>query len=99
MAKYFLSNKAVKDLSKIWNYTYETWSEYQADKYYELLISFCEEISEKPKCGKNYDEIDKNILGYKASHHIIFYKVIQETEIEILRILHESMDWKNRIQE
>ena len=99
MAKYFLTNKAVEDLSKIWDYTYEAWSEDQADKYYELLIDSCKEISENPKIGKNYDEIDKNMLGYRTNHHIILYRVIAPNEIEVLRILHGRMDLKNRIQE
>ena len=47
MSRYFLSNKAVEDLSDIWNYTYEVWSEQQADKYYGLLIDSCDEISVK----------------------------------------------------
>jgi toxin ParE1/3/4 len=99
MIKYFLSNKAVEDLSNIWDYTYETWSENQADRYYELLIAFCKEISESPQIGKIYNKIGKNIRGYQASHHIIFYKITEENEIEILRILHKNMDLKNRIQE
>ena len=41
MANYFFSKKAVEDLSEIWNYTYDAWSESQADKYYNLLIGFC----------------------------------------------------------
>lgn len=48
MAKYFLTNKAVEDLSKIWEYTYEVWSESEADKYYELLIDSFHEISKNP---------------------------------------------------
>jgi len=99
MIKYFLSNKAVEDLSNIWDYTYETWSENQADRYYKLVIDFCKEISENPKIGKKYDEIDKNIRGYQASHHIIFYRITEQKEIEIVRILHKNMDLKNRIQE
>lgn len=99
MAKYFLTNKAVEDLSKVWDYTYEVWSESQADKYYELLIDFCKEISENPGIGKNYGEIEKNIFGHKASQHVIFYRVIKPNEIEILRFLHVRMDLKNRIQE
>jgi len=99
MIKYFLSNKAVEDLSNIWDYTYETWSENQADKYYGLLIYFCNEISENPKIGKNYNKIDKNIRGYQASRHIIFYRITEKNEIEILRFLHKNMDLKNRIQE
>ena len=43
MARYSLTNKAVEDLSKIWEYTYEVWSESQADKYYELLINSFQE--------------------------------------------------------
>ncbi|MCL2041565.1 MAG: type II toxin-antitoxin system RelE/ParE family toxin [Bacteroidales bacterium] len=99
MANYFLSNKAVEDLSNIWNYTYETWSENQADKYYNILIDFCEEISKNPKVGKNYDEIDEHIRGYRASHHIIFYRIIAANVIEVVRILHQSMDLKNRMSE
>jgi toxin ParE1/3/4 len=99
VAKYFLTNKAVEDLSKIWDYTYEVWSESKADKYYDMLIDFCKEISEQPEKGKNYNEIDTNILGFKAGKHIIFYKVIRANQIEILRILHERMDLKNKIQE
>ena len=41
MAEYKLTNKAVEDLSKIWDYTFEIWSEKQADKYYGELISDC----------------------------------------------------------
>ena len=99
MAKYSLTNKAVEDLSNIWDYTYEVWSESQADKYYELLIGFCKEICENPKVGKNYDEIEKNIFGFRASQHIIFYRIIKQKEIEILRFLHVGMDLKNRIHE
>jgi len=99
MLKYFLSNKAVEDLSDIWNYTYETWSEKQADKYYKLLIDSCNEISINPEIGRNYDEIDENIYGYKVGRHIIFYQVIETNKIEVVRILHERMDLKNKIWE
>ena len=99
MAKYFLTNKAVEDLSKIWQYTYEVWSEIQADKYYELLVGSFEEISKKPEIGKNYNEIDSTILGLRVGRHIVFYRVTKPDEIEILRILHQRMDLKNKMEE
>lgn len=34
MAKFYLTNLAVKDLADIWNYTFDNWSEQQADYYY-----------------------------------------------------------------
>ena len=37
MKKYHLTKKAFEDLSDIWTYTYDNWSEEQADKYYSIL--------------------------------------------------------------
>ncbi|XCF07882.1 type II toxin-antitoxin system RelE/ParE family toxin [Tamlana crocina] len=59
----------------------------------------CNGIGENPDVGKEYDEIDKNLLGLKSEKHIIFYKLISEDKIEVVRILHERMDLKNRINE
>lgn len=99
MAEYKLTNKAVEDLSKIWNYTFEVWSEKQADKYYDELISNCQEIYENPDLGTNYEGISKHLLGLKANRYIIFYRTLSESYIEITRILHERMDLKTRIAE
>ncbi len=97
MAKFLLTNKAVEDLTNIWNYTLFTWSEQQADKYYEMLINVCQEIAIKPELGRKYNTILPSLLGFRAQRHIIFYRHKNSNEIEIIRILHESMDLKNRI--
>ncbi len=99
MAKYNLTNKAVEDLAKIWDYTFEQWSEQQADNYYEMLITNCEEIANNPNFGKTYEGITPNLLGIKANRHIIFYRKIEKGLVEITRILHGRMDLKNRILE
>jgi toxin ParE1/3/4 len=99
MASYLLTNKAVDDLTEIWNYTFEEWSEQQADNYYKLLIDSFNEIAQNPMLGKNYDGIMTNLLGFKVARHIIFYRKISVNEIEITRILHEKMDLKSRIKE
>ena len=99
MAKYELTNKAVQDLNKIWNYTFEKWSEYQADKYYEMLLSSCQDIANNPELGKNYTGISSELYGVKVNRHIIFYRKAIDTPIEITRILHEQMDLKNRVAE
>jgi toxin ParE1/3/4 len=99
MAKYFLTNKAIQDLSEIYEYTYRYWSETQAEKYYLELIDFCQTLSENPNIGKVYHEINSDLLGFHIQKHIIFYKSIQNDEIEIIRILGGNMDLKNRINE
>ena len=99
MAKYKLTNRAVDDLAQIWNYTFEKWSERQADKYYQMLIDNCEEIANNPDLGRNYSEVTQNLFGFNAGRHIIFYRRIEDKEIEITRILHKQMDLKNRLKE
>ena len=99
MAEFKLTNKAVEDLSQIWDYTFEVWSENQADKYYKMLISNCQEISENPMLGKNYEGITQSLFGFKTNRHIIFYRTFNENYVEITRILHERMDLKKRITE
>ena len=99
MAKYKFTNKAVDDLTQIWNYTFDKWSENQADRYYHMLIENCKEIACNTDLGKNYSGVTENLLGFKAGRHIIFYRRIDENEIEITRVLHEQMDLKNRIEE
>ena len=99
MGKYFLTNKAVDDLTEIWNYTIEEWSEQQADKYYQILIDNCKEIAKNPDLGKKYEGIVPSLFGLRVTRHIIFYRKLNVGEIEITRILHEKMDLKRRIKE
>ena len=99
MANYILTNKAVEDLSNIWNYSFEVWSEFQADKYYYMLLDSCRELADEKVLGKSYEEISKGVLGFKVGQHIIFYRKLKSNKIEIARILHNRMDLKNRIKE
>ncbi len=98
MPKIIFRQDAIDDLYDIWDYTYEEWSENQADKYYLELKFDCLHIGENPNLGIEYDGISKNLLGYKSGKHIIFYQKIELDQIEIIRILHERMDLKNKIE-
>ena len=99
MGKYILTNKAVIDLSRIWDYTYDQWSENQADKYYQALLDSFQEIANNPKIGRCYTGITESLFGINTNKHIIFYRIISENEIEITRVLHEMMDLKSRLKE
>lgn len=99
MANYRLTVKAIEDLTLIWNYTFETWSENQADNYYNLLVDSFNEIASNPFLGKDYAIIKETIYGYMIGKHIVFYRTIEDTKIEIIRILHQQMNLKNRIQD
>ncbi len=99
MAKVTLRQKAIDDINKIWIYTLEKWSENQADKYYSMLKFSCEEIGKNPEVGKVYKQISENLFGLKSGKHIIFYYLISTEEIDVIRILHENMDFENGVFE
>ena len=99
MGKYKISQKAIEDLSAIWEYTYFEWSESQADKYYWMLIETCNEISDNPEIGKDYSIIAKNLFGIRSGRHIVFYRKKKNSVVENIRVLHEQMDLKTRVKE
>lgn len=99
MASFKFTNKAVDDITNIWNYTFDKWSENQADNYYRLLLDNCNEVASNPALGKSYDGITRDLKGLKAGRHIIFYREIKDEYVEITRILHEQMDLKSRMFE
>lgn len=99
MAKIVLRQKSLDDLNDIWNYTFEEWSESKADNYYEKIKLACNRIAKNPNIGKKYNGTNKKLLGIKSGKHIIFYQMISNDEIEVVRILHERMDLKSRLKE
>lgn len=44
MARVVLRQKAINDLNDIWRYTFDKWSEHQADKYYARLKLDCMQL-------------------------------------------------------
>ncbi len=99
MPKFKLTIKAVEDLTNIWDYTFDKWSEKQADKYYEMLLENCKNIADDPKIGKKYESVKNELFGLKVNRHIIFYRQLDNKQIEIIRILHGRMDLENRIND
>ena len=99
MFNYELTNKAIEDLNGIWNYTFDEWSEEQADKYYFEILDCCQFIAENQNLGRNYNEIEDTLFGYLINKHIIFFQKISEFKILVVRILHTSMDLKTRIKQ
>lgn len=86
-----ISHLAELDLEQIWLYTFDNWSQRQADKYYKTLIHAIEEICNHPELGKNLDHIKKGHRMLQVKSYTVIYKVSNET-IWIDRILHKSMD-------
>ena len=98
MAKYQLTNAAVKDLEEIWIYTYKNWSFEQADRYYNLIIDEIEFLSTNPLSGRSMDYLKEGYRVSKVKSHLVFYKIINNEVVEIIRVLHQRMDVNSRMK-
>jgi toxin ParE1/3/4 len=96
---YRISNKANQDLDEIWNYTLKNWSAEQANRYYNLIIDEIKYLSKNIQNGKPIDHVRVGYRVSKVKSHLIFYRESQEFNIEITRILHERMDFENRLKD
>jgi len=98
MAKYRLTNEALKDLEDIWAFTYKKWSVDQADRYYNLIINEIEFVTSNPLSGRSMDHIKDGYRSSTVKSHLVFYKINPDKTIEIVRILHQKMDVLNRMK-
>lgn len=85
------SRLAENDLINIWLYSYEEWGESQADDYLEQLNVGIQNLLLNPEIGMDCDFIREGYRRLQINRHLLFYR-IKNTEIEIIRVLHESMD-------
>jgi toxin ParE1/3/4 len=98
--RYKLTKEAANDLELIWLYTLETWSLDQADRYFNLIMSEIEFLTENPAYGKDYSHVRKAYLRSRVKSHFIFYQINEaQNEVEIIRILHQRMDIGLRLDE
>lgn len=84
MAKLLFRQKAIDDITDIWDYTTKKWSEDQADKYYEMIKTTCKDIANESVIGRSYHEINIGLLGYRVGKHIIFCQNVSNDEIEVI---------------
>ncbi|NCP52395.1 MAG: type II toxin-antitoxin system RelE/ParE family toxin [Flavobacteriales bacterium] len=95
--KYRISKQAIEDLNDIWVYTFNKWSKEQADRYYNLIIEEIEFIADHYLIGKSAEQTRKDYRVSKIKSHLIFYRKVENEMVEIVRILHQKMDIKSRL--
>lgn len=90
------SPSAVEDIQSITAYTLETWGEAQTDRYLDNVWLKLEEIRSRPECFKLRAELGADCRSALVGRHIIFFEV-QADAIDILRVLHSSMDFETHL--
>ena len=96
MSGFVVLPRARADLREVWNYTADRWSEDQADRYIGQLHRGMETIANDPRKGRRCDNIRQGYLRYSVGAHVLFFR-IADGRIEIVRVLHQSMDFARHL--
>ena len=91
MGSYALSPAAQADLEDIWDYTVRRWGEAQAENYTRNIQAACEALSEGTMISRSAEEIRAGYRKVTVGSHVMFFRM-QSDVVEIIRILHQSMD-------
>lgn len=92
MKPFQLTKKAKDDLQDIAIFTQRRWGRDQRNIYLKQFDESFWLLAENPDIGRSCDEIRQGYHKFPQGSHITFYKVLGSQEIQIVRILHKSMD-------
>lgn len=92
MLPFRLTNKAKEDLISIARYTERTWGRDQRILYLRQLDSMFHTLSETPELGRLCEDIKPGYYKHLGGSHLVFYRVDNDSIIEIIRVLHKRMD-------
>ncbi len=92
MTGYLLSPRAQDDLDSIWDYTERTWNVDQAERYVREILLACEGLGSGRRQGRSAENIRRGYRKLAVGSHFLFYRTTAAGEIDVVRILHQSMD-------
>ena len=99
MRSYKVSRKAHIDLFAIGRYTARKWGKTQRNIYLKQLDDCFTQLAENPKLRVACDYIRKDYRKFPQGSHLVFYKRNSKKIVEIIRILHKSMDEEPNLTE
>ena len=97
MKLFALTHKAKADLHSIAIFTTDSWGVKQRNLYIKQLDDAFHMLAKLPELGKSCDDIMPGYRKFPQGSHIVFYKDGSSSKIEVIRILHKSMDVDTQI--
>ena len=89
---------AEEDLIGIWVYTFQEWGEQQADLYLDDLNDALLRIEKFPEIARERKELSPSVRIQPHKHHLVVY-TFDESNITIIRVLHESMNIDDHLRD
>lgn len=94
MPNFTLTDKARDDLKKIARFIQKRCGKEQRNSYLKSLDGCFHPISDNPAMGRACVEIKPGYYKFPTGSHVAYYRSKTEMQIEIVRVLLESMDVK-----
>jgi toxin ParE1/3/4 len=85
------SARARKDLADIRNWTFKTFGPDQANRYLAQLSESLRNIAENPGLARDASDIREGMHKTVTRSHIVYF-LLSKTRLDVVRILHGSMD-------
>ncbi len=92
MTQFILSPAAKNDLDGIWNYTVKEWGEAQAERYMRDIKGACYGLASGNQNSLSAENIKAGYRKSLVGSHLLFFKILDDGTINIIRILHQQMD-------
>lgn len=93
-----LAQAAIADLQAIDDYTVQTWSADQADRYLSMLWDTFEHIAADPVRWRLRPELHPDCRICVAGRHAILFRT-KDDSVEIARVLHDAMDFRRHAED
>ena len=91
MKKLVIADAARDDLRAIARQTEQEWGAAQRRRYLDALKHRLAGLRAHPALGGSRDELGRGYRSVPIGRHVVFYKETADS-IEIIRVLHASMD-------
>jgi toxin ParE1/3/4 len=92
MVRLGLRPRAQQDIDQTWSYSVESFGHEKAIEYIDAIRQTLELLCRNPGLSRQAEGGRANLRKYPAGSHMIYFHM-NETAIDVVRILHSRMDW------
>ncbi|WP_295044951.1 type II toxin-antitoxin system RelE/ParE family toxin [uncultured Paracoccus sp.] len=97
MPELLISSLAREDLKEIGRYTQQNWGIRQRNSYLRAFSAKFDDIRNGVAAGQQRPDIRPGLLSIPCNRHVIFFRRNPARSVEILRILHQRMDFHRHL--
>jgi toxin ParE1/3/4 len=95
---YVLSRRARRDLQDIWRFSAERWNPEKADEYVAAIVAAVAQFANGQGASQTVEFHGRPYARIFARSHAVFCRRSGSRRLEVVRILHQSMDFNRHLK-